>query len=255
VFRFAELGISQAGVARASGVPRATVRGWLKLGKQAVLGSPMRTGTTRGAGRQSDYESCDDPCPFSRDIDAPAYAYLLGQYLGDGCISRTSSSLRLRLACCNAYPDIMDECAAAIRAVKPAANVGYITNVGCTEVYSTWAHWPCLLPHGPGRKHLRTIVLQPWQRDIAIDRFPDQFIRGLIHSDGCRAINRIKAVSGKNYEYVRYFFSNESEDIRQLFFDTCKRLEIDARHNMRNSISVARKESVRRLEEIVGPKS
>jgi hypothetical protein len=71
----------------------------------------------------------------------------------------------------------MAECAEAIAIVKPNGNVGYIARVGCTEVYATWAHWPCLLPHGPGRKHLRPIVLKPWQRQIALDRHPDLLIR------------------------------------------------------------------------------
>jgi hypothetical protein len=38
------------------------------------------------------------------------------------------------------------------------------------------------------------------------------FLRGLIHSDGCRVLNR---VNGK--DYPRYFFSQVSDDIRRLF--------------------------------------
>jgi len=53
---------------------------------------------------------------------------------------------------------------------------------------------------------------------------------------------------------LRYFFKNESDDIRYLFIDACARLGVDARHNTRNSVSVARRESVAVLEEIVGPK-
>jgi hypothetical protein len=96
--------------------------------------------------------------------------------------------------------------------------------------------------------------LRPWQREVAIARRPDRFIRGLIHSDGCRVVNRV-TVRGKRYEYLRYMFDNESADILQFFFDTCAQLRIDARLCKPNCISVARRESVRRLEEIVGPKS
>ncbi|MGH9213749.1 MAG: hypothetical protein ACRD2C_24200 [Acidimicrobiales bacterium] len=94
----------------------------------------------------------------------------------------------------------------------------------------------------------------PWQREIALDRNPDWFIRGLIHSDGCRCINRV-TVRGKRYEYLRCLFCNESADIRALFFEACERLGVAARLNRRNSISVARRESTQLLDQIVGPKS
>ena len=106
----------------------------------------------------------------------------------------------------------------------------------------------------PGPKHARAIVLEGWQREIALDRHPDRLIRGLIHSDGCRCINRV-TVRGERYEYLRYLFRNESADIRALFFEACERLGIEARSNRRNSISVARRESTERLDQIAGPRS
>jgi hypothetical protein len=251
VFRLAELGWSRARIARRIGIARATVRDWLDHGEGAVLARPMRVGTT---GRSSLPDNCGDRCAFSAGFDQSSYAYLLGQYLGDGCVSSTGSSYRLRITCCDAYPDIKAECAQAIGVVVPAGRVGFIARQGCTEVYSTWAHWPCLVPHGPGVKHTRSIVLRPWQREIALDRHPDRFVRGLIHSDGCRCINRV-TVRGKRYEYVRYLFANVSTDIQALFLEACDRLGVAARPNKATSISVARRESVRRLDEIVGPKT
>jgi hypothetical protein len=80
------------------------------------------------------------------------------------------------------------------------------------DVSSYWKHWPCLFPqHGLGRKHERRIALVPWQQRI-VDAHPDQLVRGLIHSDGSRHINRIKHPK-RTYEYVRYEFSNRSADI------------------------------------------
>jgi hypothetical protein len=59
--------------------------------------------------------------------------------------------------------------------------------------------------------------LEPWQREITTE-FPQELLRGLIHSDGCRTMNRFKTKlpSGRvaAYQYPRYFFSNLSEDIR-----------------------------------------
>jgi hypothetical protein len=52
----------------------------------------------------------------------------------------------------------------------------------------------------------------------------------------------------------RYFFSNESADIQQLFRAACDLIGIEHRNNRSNSISAARRESVALLDEIVGPK-
>jgi hypothetical protein len=162
---------------------------------------------------------------------------------------------------CDAYPNMMAECAQAIRSVMPPNVVSaYPTRgMGCTEVVSHSKHWPCLIPQlGAGMKHLRSISLEPWQERIALDRFPRQLLRGLIHSDGCRTINKVKGRNKdqpKEYRYPRYFFSNESTDIRGIFGDACDRLGIEWRPNRPNMISVPRRDSVATLDSFIGPKS
>jgi hypothetical protein len=112
---------------------------------------------------------------------------------------------------------------------------------------------PCLFPqHGPGRKHHRPIFLAPWQQEI-VNAEPEKFLRGLIHSDGWRGMNRVH-VKGRDYEYPRYQFSNRSEDIKRLFTDTCDRLGIEWRRWGRYHISVARRVSVALLDEFIAPK-
>jgi hypothetical protein len=49
-------------------------------------------------------------------------------------------------------------------------------------------------------------------------------------------------------------FSNESDDILQLCGETLDRLGVAWRFSRRNAISVARRETVARLDEFVGPK-
>jgi hypothetical protein len=58
----------------------------------------------------------------------------------------------------------------------------------------------------------------------------------------------------KEYVYPRYFFCNESADIRWLFVQACIYLEIEFRYTKANTISVAQRESVAKLDSFVGPK-
>jgi hypothetical protein len=101
-------------------------------------------------------------------------------------------------------------------------------------------------------KHLREIKLSDWQQRIVDDQ-TEHFLRGLVHSDGCRFINRVR-VRGKTYEYPRYNFTNASADIRGMFTDACERLGVDWRQMNARNISVARRDSVARLDEFIGPK-
>jgi hypothetical protein len=59
---------------------------------------------------------------------------------------------------------------------------------------------------------------------------------------------------GHAYEYPRYQFSNRSDDIRRLFTDTCDKLGIEWRQWTRYHVSVARRESVARMDSFIGPK-
>ena len=145
-----------------------------------------------------------------------------------------------------------------LNAVMPNNSVWRRKHVGCHDVMSSSIHWKRLFPqHGPGRKHERAIILEPWQQEI-VDEFPEKLIRGLIHSDGCRALNSaVRKRDGKTtrYFYSRYHFTNESADIRALFTDTLDKLGIEWRYNNpRKNISIAKRQSVRRLDEFVGPK-
>jgi hypothetical protein len=196
-------------------------------------------------------------CAHPRDLGS-TYVYLLGLYLGDGCISRAPRNVwRLRIFQDERYPGILDSCAAAIQSVTSRAP-GRIHQQGCFEVYSNWKHWPCLIPqHGPGKKHRRRIALTNWQQHL-VDAHPRDFLRGLIHSDGCRSVNLVRRTTlagPKEYEYPRYFFSNASADIRKLFATTCALVGVDSRPTRERVISVARHDSVQLLDVFIGPKA
>lgn len=218
-------------IASIAGIPRSTVRDW--LGPQPPGIKP---------------ETAQDLA----SLPEAEYSYLLGFYLGDGALSRHRGDVyRLRIVTDSRYPKIIAECAEAIRAVMPKNRV-LIQNlpyravvIGC---YSKT--WPLLFPqHGPGRKHERKIELAPWLEEI-VDRFPREFLRGLVHADGCRVLNR---VNGK--DYPRYFFDQVSGDIRRLFCEACDRLGIEYTWSRWKTVSVARSRSVALLDEFVGPKT
>jgi hypothetical protein len=191
-----------------------------------------------------------------RCLTESAYAYLLGVYLGDGCLSTHARGVfRLEITLDGIYPRVIAECEAATSLVMPSNLVSVKPRAGdrAVDVSSYSQHWHCLFPqHGPERKHLRRIELAEWQRGIA-DRFPHRLLRGLIHSDGCRAINRIKHPK-RTYSYPRYQFSNRSSDIRGIFCEYCDKLGIEWRQMNRFTISVARGDSVARMDEFIGPK-
>lgn len=192
---------------------------------------------------------------------ADSYAYLLGLYLGDGCIcwvgDRSKQVWALRIACADRWPGLVQECIEALQAVRPTNKVRVRQLQGCKDVNSYSKHWPHLFPqHGPGRKHERPILLEPWQQEI-VTAHPGHFVRGLIHSDGYWGINRVRRVlpSGVHwYEYPRYLFKNESRDILALCGEALDLLGVAWRFNKRNELSVARREAVELLDIYVGPK-
>ncbi|MEU5879724.1 transcriptional regulator [Spirillospora sp. NPDC047279] len=243
-------GLNISEVSRRTGISRFALREWRLRTEQ---GRDLYVAGARDCPRCTGSPSGPQP---ERD-----YAYLLGQYLGDGCISPVSDPGKgiwaLRISCANAWPGVMHECEAAIRAIHPHNKVRLIPREGCTEVNSHSKHWPCLFPqHSPGKKHLRKVELAMWQQTI-VARHPERFVRGLLHSDGSRFTNRVRRQlpSGERwYEYPRYNFTNLSLDIQVLFAEALDALEIPWKQMNRTTISVARREGVARLDEFVGPK-
>ena len=193
-------------------------------------------------------------------IGGSDYAYLLGMYLGDGCVSCTGRTYQLNVALDAGYPGVVCEVAETIERIGPnKVSIRKDPRSECFRVYSGWLRWPTLFPQfGPGRKHERPIVLRDWQW-VLVRHHREQFIRGLIHSDGCRTVNRSKTKlpSGRvaEYEYVRYFFSNMSAQIRRMFCTVCEELGIRWTQSNHRNISVSHRDSVAILERIVGPKT
>jgi hypothetical protein len=241
---FAAAGLHATEIGRRLGLPKSTVQYWCRGGRRLPRAS----------------ELCR-PCPrcHGAPLAGAPYAYLLGTYLGDGHITTpTPNSAVLAIYCADDWPGVSAETEHAMRTVMPHSNVSRAARTGCHALRSSSRHWLCLFPqHGPGVKHKRSIVLEPWQRSI-VDEHPGHLLRGLFHSDGCRNINwtQHRTETGiVRYEYPRYLFSNKSEDILAICEATLDRLDIAHRRSRWDMVSVARRAAVARLDELVGPKN
>jgi hypothetical protein len=235
------LGLNSCQIARETGIARQTFRPWIR--------NPVRS-----PARKIGCFRCDE----SQTVGGHDYVYLLGLYLGDGWLSAHPRGVwRLRIVQDARYVELIERCGRTIAAVS-GNRVQQVAKVGCVEIGAFWKHWVHVFPqHARGVKHERAIRLEPWQQEL-VSTFPKALLAGLIHSDGCRAMNTVKAttkVAGpQRYTYPRYQFSNTSEDIRRIFTDTCELLGVRwTRANLRN-IAVSRRADVVFLDTFIGPK-
>ena len=92
VQRLVAAGLNDCAIARQTGIPRPTIRGW-RHNPPASLPRPASS----------------SPCGVDHDfsgLTAAPYCYLLGLYLGDGCISLYRRVWRLRIVLDQKYPTI-----------------------------------------------------------------------------------------------------------------------------------------------------
>jgi len=245
--RASDEGMRDADNAALHGVAVKTIRRWRRL--------YQRRGVLRGQAHLA------PPCPFCEGgdpIKEPEYAELLGWYLGDGHITLGRRGVyNLHIFNDEKYVENNARLAELMRAVKPGGRPHTRKAPGCVITTVSWKHLLCLFPqHGAGRKHDPPIVLTDWQRDL-VEREPAAFLRGLFHSDGCRAANWTKRkVAGewKRYDYPRWQFSNNSDDIRGLCTWALNLLDISWRQSNWKTISVSRRADVARLDALIGLK-
>jgi hypothetical protein len=235
-------GHTAAATSRATGIPYSTVKLWRSRPPALYR---------RGAGELAGW----------RPPDARAYSYLLGLYFGDGHIVVNGRSAVLRLSMDPAYEGILWSARDAITRTAPGVRIArYLRRAAnCIVLQAPHPVWPRAFPqHGLGVKHSRAIVLEAWQEEIT-RAYPRELIRGLIHSDGCRSINRFKTKLPSErvaeYEYVRYFFSNLSEDIKDIFCRHADLLGIRWSRANPRYVSIHDRKSVAILESFVGPKT
>lgn len=112
--------LNDCAIARQTGIPRPTVNGWRSR-------PPNRLGRP----------TASVPCGVLHDfsvLPAAAYSYLLGLYLGDGCISRYRRVWRMRIVLDVKYPAIIDRWRAALDIMMPEQHASVMQKKGCVEV-------------------------------------------------------------------------------------------------------------------------
>jgi hypothetical protein len=119
---------------------------------------------------------------------------------------------------------------------------------GCKEISVYKSNLVEIFPqHGPGKKHLRKLELADWQKEI-IAKYPKEFIKGLMHSDGCRYLVN---------DAVKYELKNYSNDILDFFEWACSLINVDTRRHSKNKTAtiLRKKKDVDIFETFLGPKS
>jgi len=176
------------------------------------------------------------------------YAYILGMYLGDGSITqyKTHRTPSIRIALDSKWPHVIEKVQEKLQEIFPNNKVSLInvTGANCVHIKCYNKHLREIFEYGKGAKHKRKIVLKDWQKK-AIDSYPWDFLRGLIHSDGSRYT---MTASGR----VNYSFSNKSVDIIELFKNICEKCEIKyncyKKQNGQYEVRIRRIESVKKLD-------
>lgn len=243
-----EAGLNDCEISRRLEIPRGTIRDWrrpryVKERPELVCPRCWR------AAKPMRFTSGD-------------YAELLGLYLGDGSISSSPRTLRLRIALDAKYPKIIEHTRLLLTRCFPENSVDVIRRGlkgNCVNVSTYSNHLPCLFPqHGPGPKHKRSMALERWQKAMLAAQ-PWSFIRGCIWTDGCAFVNRTDIHRPQPYEYLTYHFANMSKDIVDLFVKACDSVQVFTRVTVDRkglwNVRINRRESVARMLEHVGRKA
>lgn len=125
-------GVPNAEIARRLGLPHGTVGTWKFRDRE------------RNPEFYPKIRATSPYCPrcHGAGLDVVAYSYLLGLYLGDGCIVKPPKHRvhTLTIACCDAWPGLIEAAADALRAVAPSGSVIRVQRPGMKEVKMYSSH-------------------------------------------------------------------------------------------------------------------
>lgn len=193
------------------------------------------------------------------------YSFILGMYLGDGCIARNTRTKQLTIALDKKYNILNEYVIESFNilfgrqalVIDRSVDRGQKTRSNSIDVRYSSINIGLIFPHeGVGAKHLRHIELAEWQKEI-ID--PVSIVKGLIYSDGSYFYSR----SNKTYNYT---FVNTSIDIINILEYYLKKLGIVYNKHTKHSLgakgtaykihlNVNRKLDVIKLHGMIGDKT
>lgn len=261
-------------VSRQTGINWNTLRNW-KLGKsksyeEFYLNKVLQQPTHR--------REIKNPIEYLASLNSSLvpenrnayYSFILGLYLGDGCISKNKSfSLDIYL---DKKYDKMNKyvsfCYGELfgRKATITDRSTHNSNSNCIVVKYSNPNLDILFPHtGVGMKHLRKIELHEWQKEIIN---PIEFIKGLIYSDGSFYYDK------RNKKYF-YNFTNCSDDITNMFVKYLNKLGVFSTstkeknlnktstyegkniiaRTLANNVNIYRIEDVKKLHDLIGDKN
>lgn len=206
VLKLFETGSNQSAISRETGVPRETLREWLKpkdISKRI---------------RNSYVPIINFDEYLNTEEKRRAYSFLLAIYLCDGyvCKYKTLRAPSLRMFNDSRYPINIQEWANKAKIIFPNNSIKIFkkkSSNSCEILLYSKKILDLFPQHGPGKKHSRKLNFENWQMQI-VKEYPEEFIRACIQSDGCIYHQKLK---NGNYSYKRYNFVNKSEDIMNLF--------------------------------------
>lgn len=218
-------------------IPRATIRYWLD--------SDYLERKNLAKLEEDNYlEKVQDRVRNNKKI----YNFILGLYIGDGCITKNRMSYKLRIVQDKKYQNSIQEISCVLNDFFQKSST-VTQREGCSVVTIFDKYLPLYFPqHGPGKKHDRKIELSDFQiKNIDYGNL----MRGLFVSDGSYYL------AVKKYE--RYNFTNKSLEIINIFRDCLNHFDILHKWRIKPNgiyiVEIQKKSEVIKMKEIVGVKS
>lgn len=188
------------------------------------------------------------------------YSYILGLYLGDGYVCKTSRTYKLRIALDIKYNDLNNYAKQSLQNIFPN-NKTYILKIKNKKkdkytMIELSIHnniIPKLFPQfGNGKKHTRNIELNDWQLEILNIKY---LMLGLFHSDGCYFYNN----KTKKFNYQ---FTNLSKQLIDLYQNCLNDFKIKnfitktiVNNSIKYNVVVSSKKDVSKLYKLLGNKN
>lgn len=156
-----------------------------------------------------------------------SYNYILGLYLGDGCIYKQPRTFGLTISCDAKYTKLIDIAKKELESVFIYNSV-YLNDThkeNCVDVTLHNNFLDLIFPQiGAGKKHDRDVSLAPWQKENIEHK---ELALGLFHSDGSYYNSKTTSIYGKVYNRYFYSFTNVSQDINEIYKECLDSLGIE----------------------------